>query len=268
MTDSQFPLVSALFITYKRIDLLRRAVLSFRQNTDYPNIQIVIADDGSGEDIQRQIRSLPADVYALSPKNQGLGPNNNYGLSHCQGKYILMIQDDWQCNGTSDYLRQSVSVMEANPLLGIINYCGAEHPPDFNQLLSGSTEPCYLTPKAKESLNKPEFLYSDQPHLISREAQDFIGPYIHHRQSENSEIDYSLRWKAQTKYSAAVFPAYHWRVFTEIGQGRSFRTSRVRYRVANALQPLKPYLPAPLVKAGKAIVMTTVYCLEKVRVVR
>lgn len=268
MMNNQFPLVSVLFITYKRLEHLRQALFSFSENTDYPNLEVVIADDGSGAEIQEQIRRLPASVYALSPKNQGLGSNNNHGLSRCSGKYVLMMQDDWKCNGPSDYLRQSVSVMEANPSLGIINYCGADHPPDFDQRLSGSSEPCYLTPKATEALPRPEYLYSDQPHLISKEAQDFIGPYICYGQVEDCEIDYRHRWAAQSKYLVAVFPAYYRRVFTEWGDGHSFRSSRVRYRVGTALQPLKQYLPTSVVRVGKVIIMKTIYSLEKLRVVR
>ncbi len=268
MTNNQFPLVSALFITYKRFDLLERAVFSFRQNTDYPNFEIVISDNGSGTEIQNQILRLQPDAYAFFPRNRGLGANNNHGLSYCRGKYILMIQDDWQCNGPSDYLQQSVSVMEANPLLGIINYCGADHPPDFSRRLIGSSEPCYPTPKPTEALDRPEFLYSDQPHLISREAQDFIGPYLEHRQMEQSEDNYRQRWMAQTKYFVAAFPAYYLSLFTETGTGRSFRSTRARYRVGAALQPLKRFLPEPLVKVGKAMVVKTIHGLEKLRIVR
>lgn len=268
MELSDWPLVSALFITYKRFDLLERAVHGFRQNTDYPNLEIVISDNGSGRKIQNKIRNLQPDAYAFFPKNRGLGANNNHGLSRCHGKYILMIQDDWMCTGPSDYLRQSVCVMEANPRLGIINYDGAKHPPDFSQRLYGSSEPCYVTPKPTEALDRREYLYTDLPHLISREVQDFIGPYLEHRQMEQSEDDYRRRWETQSKYCIAVFPAYHQRTFTEIGAGRSFRVSRARYRVGTALQPLKAYLPTPLVRVGKTIVMKTIYGLEKLRVVR
>ena len=78
-------------------------------------LEVVIADDGSGPEIQAKIRTLPADVFALSPENQGLGPNNNNGIAHCKGKYILMIQDDWECFGPPDYLSNAVWVLEANP---------------------------------------------------------------------------------------------------------------------------------------------------------
>ncbi|MBV8630521.1 MAG: glycosyltransferase family 2 protein [Silvibacterium sp.] len=266
---SDLPLVSVLFVTYKRFDLLERAVHSFRRNTSYPKLEVVIADDGSGPEIQDQIRKLPADVFALSPVNQGLGPNNNNGLKHCTGKYILMIQDDWGCFGPPDYLLNAVRVMEANPTVGTINFCGAPHPADLNQRLAGSENPpCYLTPKPYDNPQKEEFLYSDQPHLISREAQDFIGPYIYHRHIENSENDYCARWKAQTRYSAAMFPDYYRKVFLEFDTSRSFRNSRARYRVGVYLQPLKPLLPKAVIKVGKAVVLKSIYGLEKLRIVR
>jgi hypothetical protein len=134
--------------------------------------------------------------------------------------------------------------------------------------MSGSSEPCYATPKPTVELDRLEYLYSDQPHLISRAAQDFIGPYLEHRQMEQSEDDYRRRWAEQSEYFVAVFPAYYMRLFTETGVGRSFRSSRARYRVGEVLQPLKPYLPATFVKIGKVIVRKTIYGMEKLRLVR
>ena len=113
---SDWPLVSALFVTYKRFESVKRALLAFREHTDYPNLQIVIADDGSTEDVQQQIRQLPADAFALSPKNRGLGANNNAGIRLCSGKYMLMIQDDWICQGPPQYGKQCAAHDECGRL--------------------------------------------------------------------------------------------------------------------------------------------------------
>ncbi|WP_446743115.1 glycosyltransferase family 2 protein [Silvibacterium acidisoli] len=273
MTNQEFPQVSVLFVTYKRFELLKATVESFIRNTDYPNLQLVIADDGSGPEIQSQIRALPANDFSLPAKNRGLGANNNSGLKLCTGKYILMIQDDWACHGPSDYLRQTVSVMEANPTVGIINFASVLHPPDLSRRLPGSTEPCYVTPKPYEDGRKEYFLYADQPHIRSRAALDYVGPYIEDRDMEKCEIDYNHRWKDQTKFLTAVFPGYHLKVFSNEGVANqmSFRTGRFRYKVAAALQPLKPFLQKyanPLFVAGKASVQGTLKLLEKMRIVR
>ena len=133
----EFPLVSALFITYKRVDHLQRAVESFRRKTDYPRIEVVIADDGSGPEIQEKIRSIPADQYALSLKRPRAGREQQAGCVSAMARYVLMIQDDWVCHGPADYLQNAVMVMEANLEVGIINFAGAKNRPDLSMPAAG-----------------------------------------------------------------------------------------------------------------------------------
>jgi glycosyltransferase involved in cell wall biosynthesis len=272
MTDFEWPLVSVLFITYKRFDLLRKAVESFRRNTDYPKLELVIADDGSGPEIQAQIRTLSADVFALAQKNRGLGANNNNGLRHCRGKYILMIQDDCVCHGPSDYLLNTIKVMEANPQVGIINFAGAPHPPDRSQPLLGSNEPCYMTPIPLKG-DKVEYLYTDQPHVRSRAALEHVGYYTERRVlgGLENEFHYSVRWQDQDRFATAVFPAYHRKLFVHIGADRSFRANLFRCRLDRFLMPLAMLLKrhcGPVFTLGKAFVRTSVTAMEKLRIVR
>lgn len=271
MTETQFPLVSVLFITYKRFDLLEQAFRAFRENTDYPNLEIVIADDGSGPAIQNEIRTLPANVFALMPKNRGLGANNNNGLRHCSGKYILMIQDDCMCGGPRDYLRNTICVMEANPEIGIVNYCGAPHPIDESRILPGCFEPCYITSRPYEDGTKEFFLYTDQPHVISRAAIDHVGYYLELRDLEECERDYNRRWRDQTRFATAVFPHYYQKLYVHLGVEQSFRTSRFRYKVQRALQPLKPAVESVsprLFRRAKSFVNWTLRGMERIRMVR
>jgi len=247
------------------------ALEAFRRNTDYPNLEIVIADDGSGREVQDQIRALPADVYALAPKNRGLGANNNNGIRNCSGKYILMIQDDCECCGPPEYLRDTIQVMEANPEIGIVNYCGEPHPYDEDQPLRGSAEPCYITPVALNDGTKHHFLYSDQPHVISVAAVEHVGYYLEDRDIEKCEVDYNIRWRDQKRFATAVFPAYYKRTYVHQGVDHSFRTTRVRYKVARFLLPAKPFLVKyanPVFRMGKAVVQGSVNTLEKLRIVR
>jgi hypothetical protein len=271
MTDQQLPLVSVLFITYKRFDMLERSLCAFREHTKYPNLELVIADDGSGPEIQARIRTLPADVFALLPKNRGLGANNNNGIHHCSGKYILMIQDDWMCVGPPDYLANTIAVLEANPQVGLVNFAAAPHPPDPAQRLAGSNEPCFVTPTSYTGNPKREFLYSDQPHVQSRAAIDYIGPYKEDRDMEECEMDYNLRWENQSRFSTAVFPAYWHRVFVCADEAVSFRQTRFRYKVQGALQPLKPALQRispSLFGHARSLVQWTVRTMERAGLVR
>jgi glycosyltransferase involved in cell wall biosynthesis len=272
-TDVEAPLVSVLFVTYKRFDLLKKAVESFQRNTAYPNLELVITDDGSGPEIQAQIRTLRADVFALLPKNRGLGANNNNGIRRCNGKYILMIQDDWECRGPADYLANAVAVLEANPRLGFIHFAGAPHPSDLAQPLQGSAEPCYVVPRPHEDGRAEIFFYSDQPHIQSRASFDHVGYYKEDRDMDKCEIDYNRRWKNQTQFLTAAFPAYYMKVFSNEGEAlqRSFRTTRFRNRISRLFMPAKPFLTRhanPIFRLGKVVVQGSIYTLEKLRIVR
>lgn len=271
MPDPNLPLVSALFITYKRFDYLQRTFDAFLRNTDYPNLEIVIADDGSGPEIQEKIRRLPAHRFALSPKNGGLGANNNAGLRLCTGKYVLMIQEDCVCYGPPHYLREAVGVMEANPDVGMINFSGGPHPPDLSMRLAGSAEPCYVTPRPFEDGLKEHYLYSDQPHLRSMESVRVVGPYSELRDMGRVERDYELRWKAQTQYKTAIFPAYYRTVFRHDNSAPSFREARFRQRGARPLIPVARWLKRrcwPVYRVTRACFYGFARVLEELRIVR
>lgn len=271
MTEDTLPLVSVLFITYKRFDFLEQSVRAFLARTDYPNLEIVIADDGSGLEIQDRICKLPANVFALSPKNRGLGANNNNGLRHCTGKYILMIQDDCLCAGPPDYLKNTIRVLEANPNVGIINYYGDPHPLDTQRPLPGSERPCYIALRPYESGLKEHFLYTDQPHVISRAALDHLGYYPELRDMEACEAEYMRRWQNQTRFATAIFPEYYNKVYAHEGAEQSFRTNRLRYRVDGWLMPLASLLKRycrPLYTLGKGTVRGGILLLERLRLVR
>lgn len=262
------PLVSALFITYRRFDHLRRAIETFRQNTDYPKIEVVIADDGSGAEIQEKIRKIPADGYALSPTNRGLGANNNAGIALCHGKYVLMIQDDWVCSGPPDYLSNAVMVMEGHPDLGLISFAGGYNPPDLSQPLSGSPEPCYLTPFPGEGW---EYLYSDQPHLQSMESLKFVGPYREGVVMSRTEIDYARVWNSQTKYKTAVFPAYRLKTFQFDETAGSLRRTMFRNRAIAQLATGAGWLKKvcyPVYWLARVVFYSFVRLLEVTRIVR
>jgi glycosyltransferase involved in cell wall biosynthesis len=271
MSNSQLPLVSVLFITWKRFDLLKPTVESFLRNTDYPNLELVIADDGSPAETQALIRTLPAHVFALAPKNRGLGANNNNGLRHCTGKYILMIQDDCRCQGPADYLKKTILVMESNPQVGIINYYGAAHPLDRRSPLEGSDEACYRMLERPKEGKREHFLYTDQPHVVSREALDAVGYYMEDRDLEECEKEYARRWRDQTRFSTAMFPAYYNRLFLHVGAEQSFRTNRFRYRVQRPLLPLARWLKQrcrPVYQFGHWTMNAGIRALERLRLVR
>ena len=118
------PLVTTLFITYKRIELLKRTLDAFLSNTNYPRekLELILCDDGSRVVIQDEMKQLKFDKYLFADKNEGMAANVNKGIKAATGEYILQLQDDWICNGPKDYLRLGIKALEENPEIGLIRY--------------------------------------------------------------------------------------------------------------------------------------------------
>jgi glycosyltransferase involved in cell wall biosynthesis len=112
-----FPLVSVAIITYNQKDYLRECIESVLAQ-DYPNIEIVVADDASTDDTQDMLKEYDQKypgkfVLRLSEKNQGITANSNLAHFACSGKYIAwMGGDDLMLPGK---ITDQVSMMESDP---------------------------------------------------------------------------------------------------------------------------------------------------------
>jgi len=268
---SKHPLVSVLFITYKRVDLLKHAFYSFFRNTDYPHLELVVTDDGSPAAVQDEIRKLGFDKMRLPSVHRGLGANTNAGLRLCTGKYILQLQDDWECRGPAGYLRNAVALMEAKADVGIVKFYGGPHAQEPWLKIPGATEVCYWIPGNSGRKPPVQNAYSDCPHLKSRALADFLGNYAENVRMEACELDYAARFASQTRYRAAYFPAYYNRAFLHRGGAVSFRTrSRLR-RLEQRLVPYAQFLKQRHLRAyraAKAIYTTAVRALFFLSVLR
>jgi glycosyltransferase involved in cell wall biosynthesis len=109
-----YPKVSVMVITYNQIKFIRETIESVLQQ-DYPNFEIIIADDGSTDGTAEVILEY-AQKYSeiiiplVGGPNLGITGNSNRGLKACKGKYIaFMGGDDLFLPGK---LSRQVEVME------------------------------------------------------------------------------------------------------------------------------------------------------------
>ena len=92
------PLVSVAIITYNQINFLIEAIESVLEQ-DYPNIEIVIADDCSIDGTQKVLADYKnrfPDKFRiiLSDINEGITKNSNKAYFACSGKYISWLGGD------------------------------------------------------------------------------------------------------------------------------------------------------------------------------
>lgn len=93
------PLVSVIIATFNRERLLEQALSSVRQQT-YPNIEVIVVDDGSTSSAtQLYLRELEAEFAGslwrvLHLKNGYLGAARNAGIREARGEFIVILDDD------------------------------------------------------------------------------------------------------------------------------------------------------------------------------
>lgn len=116
----KFPLVSVLILTYNRSDLLKTA-LSFALKSDYLNLEFIVVDNESSEDIAGFVKkTFPDDnikVVRLS-KNKGLTGGFNFGFKYCLGKYTQLLCNDTKIDKKA--IRLMVGMMEKDEDLGMV----------------------------------------------------------------------------------------------------------------------------------------------------
>ena len=121
MSDQQ-PLVTIVAVCYNQAHLVAETLDSIRNQT-YPNIQLIIADDGSADGSKQAIESWIADnnsdaQFISHPVNLGLTRNINSAIPYIKGDY-------YQVFGCDDIMfpekiEKQVRLLEENKLAGIV----------------------------------------------------------------------------------------------------------------------------------------------------
>ena len=97
------PLVSVIVATYKRDDILLRALTSLATQT-YENFEIILVDDNANSDwntrVSRVVEGFKADYpeialkYIVNETNQGSAKTRNIGINASSGEFITFLDDD------------------------------------------------------------------------------------------------------------------------------------------------------------------------------
>lgn len=104
-------LVSVIIPTYNRAAFVVEAIRSAKAQT-YPLKQIIVVDDGSGDDTARRVAELKIrKVEYYYQSNRGQGAARNHGLRFADGEYVASLDSDdlWD----EDFLARSVECLEA-----------------------------------------------------------------------------------------------------------------------------------------------------------
>ncbi|MBD3336682.1 MAG: glycosyltransferase [Candidatus Eisenbacteria bacterium] len=87
------PRVTVIVPTYNRADMLPACLQSVFAQT-YPNIELIVVDDGSTDDTQEILRPHAAKIRILRQENAGPYVAMNHALKHAQGEFVTFLGSD------------------------------------------------------------------------------------------------------------------------------------------------------------------------------
>lgn len=187
------PLVSVVIATHNREKLLPRAVQSILNQT-HQNFEIIIVDDVSQDETPNVIdlltKSDPRIKAFRSVNNIGPGAARNMGISHAQGEYIAIMDDD--DISFPQRLEVQVSVLQKEPEIGLVSSIVEFIDKDLNTVSFSVVEP-----NGKPFPENP----SDVFIRLYLEGCFIINPTIMARSKVWNKFRYPIEpWDAEDRY--------------------------------------------------------------------
>jgi glycosyltransferase involved in cell wall biosynthesis len=249
-----WPLVSVVFVTYKRLECLRDTYASFIATCSYPNLELIVSDDGSPKAVQDEIRNMRFDQYLLSKNNEGMGANTNKGMLAASGDFILHLQDDWHCQGPADFIEAGVELMKECDDVCMVQYWrdweSFPYPSRYHSTRDGLKARILLDYPGMVASRKGFHIYSDCPHLKRATMIKTVGLYSESNrpvlaplaanlgldlQQSSIEVDYCHRFEQHGNLHAAILESYG-AVFKHTGSNQTFNWNQKKANLRKRLE--------------------------------
>lgn len=97
MQRESFPLVSVIIPAYNPPAVLFQACLQSVLDQDYPDLEIIVVDDGSNSDsaaLMDDLADRNACIRVIHQENAGEGAARNKGLENASGEYLIFVDAD------------------------------------------------------------------------------------------------------------------------------------------------------------------------------
>lgn len=131
------PKISVIIPSKDNYEVLYRCIKSLKDITEYNNYEIILVDNGSGEDNREKYGSLCADVgaeYIYCPMEFNFAKMCNMGADKASGELILLLNDDievissdWLEKMAAQAMEEGIGAVGAKllyPGSDIIQHCG------------------------------------------------------------------------------------------------------------------------------------------------
>ncbi len=94
---TKWPLVSIVVTSHDGVEHLRALLAGLVARTDYPSLELIVVDNGSGDESIDFLRSAPAPIsisILANPHNESFSDANNQGAEPARGELLLFLNND------------------------------------------------------------------------------------------------------------------------------------------------------------------------------
>lgn len=193
------PIVSVVIPSYKRPELLRKAVLAlFDQDLPKDDFEIIVIDsspdDGNVGVLEALSESAPCSLRWFTKTPEGPGPSRSLGVQHARGTFIAFTDSD--CQPTPAWLRHGLAAFADG--IGIVQGRTAPDPAGRRHVLAW-----YV------SVDRETFIYECCNIFYRRVALSEAGPFIssHFPTSDHPPggEDLDIAWRVKRRGWASCF---------------------------------------------------------------
>ena len=117
MKKTGAPLISTIIPVYNGARYISMAIESILEQ-GYPNIEIVVIDDGSTDDTAAVVKQFNEPVYYYFKENTGIAATMNHGIRQAKGGFFSFLDsDDYWLPGK---ISKQLEILEKYPQLDMV----------------------------------------------------------------------------------------------------------------------------------------------------
>jgi glycosyltransferase involved in cell wall biosynthesis len=232
------PLVSVVMPSYNHAAYIHQAIESVLEQT-YPNLELLITDDGSSDDTINVIRRFndPRIKLHIFEQNKGACLATNDGIERAKGEFICIINsDDFWCQ---DKIEQQLKIFEEKPYLAAV-FAYANFVDEAGVSFQQANKPSYANIFIQENRDRGEWLRKfffdgnclcHPTIMIKRECYQMLGMYDN-RLRQLPDFDMWVRLLSKYDIYILAKELINFRVFAD-GSNASSPTLENDIRVIN-----------------------------------
>lgn len=208
-TTVYYPLVSVIIPAYNAEQFIAKTLHSVLQQT-YPNLEVVVVDDGSSDrtvEIVRSFASEDARIVLFCQSNAGVAVARNWGITQSKGEFVAPIDADdlWHPQNLE---KQVACMQEPGSAVGVVYSWSVDI--DEWEALTGGIHAAAITGDVYYTLLCHNFLANASATLIRRICLEQVGGYDPQLKAQNAQgcEDWDLYLRLAQQYEFAAVPDF------------------------------------------------------------